>query len=62
MKTNTTPQWGTIAEAAEHLGVSIRTVQRWIRAGKIPAHRFTPHTARVRLDLLDDFGRPGSKQ
>ena len=30
----------TIAEVAERLGVSTRTVRRWIRAGDLVAHRF----------------------
>jgi excisionase family DNA binding protein len=30
----------TIAEIAERLGVSTRTVRRWIRSGYLVAHRF----------------------
>ena len=30
----------TIAEIAERLGVSTRTVRRWIRSGDLVAHRF----------------------
>lgn len=29
-----------IAEVAEHLGVAIRTVHRWISAGDLVVHRF----------------------
>ena len=30
----------TIAQVAEFIGVSERTVQRWIRSGAVPVHRF----------------------
>jgi excisionase family DNA binding protein len=33
------PQFITIAEAAVRLGVSEKTVRRWIRDGKLPAVR-----------------------
>lgn len=33
-------QFFTIAEVAERLDVSTRTVRRWIRSGDLVAHRF----------------------
>jgi excisionase family DNA binding protein len=30
----------TVAEVAEIVGVSVRTVRRWIRRGDLVAHRF----------------------
>lgn len=32
-------RWLSVAEIAEHLGVSKETVYRWLEKGKIPAHR-----------------------
>jgi excisionase family DNA binding protein len=34
------PQFMTVPEYAEHLGVCPRTVRRWIAAGKLRAHYF----------------------
>jgi excisionase family DNA binding protein len=39
-------EWLTSAEAAAHLKVAPRTLVRWARNGKIPAHRLSG-TARV---------------
>ena len=33
-------QFFTVAEVAEHLGVSTRTTRRWIKTGALPVHRF----------------------
>lgn len=38
----------TIAEAAERLKVSTRTVSRYIAAGKLPAARITHKTVRIK--------------
>jgi len=35
----------TAAEAAEHYGVSLRTIRRWIAAGRIETVRPTPGRA-----------------
>ncbi len=35
----TTPDLLTVAQAAEDLGVSIRTIQNWIKSGRIEAVR-----------------------
>lgn len=41
----------TLPEAAEHAGVSIRTLLRWIAAGHLTAHRTRVGTRRTRVDL-----------
>lgn len=38
----------TIADAAERLKVSTRTVSRYISAGKLPATRITHKTVRIK--------------
>lgn len=35
-----TESWGTMADAAHHLGVSVRTISRRIDEGKIRAKKF----------------------
>lgn len=43
----------TVAEAAARLGVSQQTARRWIKAGRLPAHRVGPRQVRVRVaDLV----------
>jgi excisionase family DNA binding protein len=44
----------SIDEVADHLGVSPRTIRRWINAGKLRAHRFG-RTLRIANDDLQDF-------
>ncbi|MDV6275065.1 helix-turn-helix domain-containing protein [Rhodococcus erythropolis] len=48
----------TIAEAAETLGVSTRTVRRYIAAGRFRAYRVGPRLIRVDLSELDYAMRP----
>lgn len=33
----------TFAECARRLGVTVRTVQEWARAGKLPVYEISPH-------------------
>ena len=50
----TTPQrLVSLAEAAEILSVSTKTVRRYIAAGDLEAVRLGRRTIRVRLDSLD---------
>lgn len=35
----TTYVWLTRAEAAEHARASLRTIDRWIKSGRVPVHR-----------------------
>jgi excisionase family DNA binding protein len=44
----------TIAEVAERLDVSIRTVSRWIKSGDLVAHRFG-NAVRIADSDLRDF-------
>lgn len=32
-------RWLSVEEIAEHLGVSKETIYRWLKKGKVPAHR-----------------------
>jgi excisionase family DNA binding protein len=41
MNALTTSEWMTSSEAALYLRVAPRTLVRWARAGKIPAHRLS---------------------
>lgn len=43
----------TIAETAERLGISERTVRRQIKAGTIPVVRYGPLTVRVPVHALE---------
>ncbi|WP_072751694.1 helix-turn-helix domain-containing protein [Rhodococcus maanshanensis] len=43
----------TIAEAAETLSVSTRTIRRYIAAGRFTAYRVGPRLIRVDLSELD---------
>lgn len=42
-------------EVAARLNVSVRTVQLWIRDGKLPAHRFGARSLRINLVDLERF-------
>lgn len=42
----------TVAETAQRLGVSTRTVYQWIRDGELSAERIGPRLWRVREDKL----------
>jgi len=44
----------TIKEAAETVGVSARTIRRYIASGRIPAYRLGPRMIRVDADQLTE--------
>jgi excisionase family DNA binding protein len=46
----------TVREAVEFLGVSERSVRRWIALGFIPVHRFG-RAVRIRRSDLEEFIR-----
>ncbi|AZZ52814.1 helix-turn-helix domain-containing protein [Rathayibacter festucae] len=48
----------TIAQAADRLGVSDKTVRRWIAAGTLPARRLGAKIIRIRSSDLDTLGSP----
>lgn len=45
----------TVKDAAKILGVSSRTLSRYIAAGKVTVHRLTPKTVRIKDTDLDAF-------
>lgn len=48
----------SIAEAAARIGVSPRTLRRWIASGHLPARRIGPRFVRIRVADLDAAGTP----
>ena len=51
------PNFETVNQTAEILGVNPRTVRRMIARGEIQARRVGPRLIRVNLDSLNDVGR-----
>lgn len=51
----------TIAEAAEHLNVSDKTIRKWVAAGKLRAYRLNGKVLRFDLDDLEGFRTPATK-
>ena len=54
--TSTEPEWLTIAEAAEHLKCSTKSIRRWITAGDLHAQRFGPRLIRIQASSLAGMG------
>ena len=50
-------QWLTIAGAATSIGVSTKTIRRWIASGLVEADRMGPKLIRVKAASLDKLGR-----
>src|SRR5260370_35034486 len=48
-------QYVTIMEAARHLGVSDKTLRRWIHAGKLSAHFPHPNRCEIEISHLEQF-------
>jgi excisionase family DNA binding protein len=42
----------SVAEAAQHLGVSSKTVRRWIEQGELPHHRLGRQIRIAESDLI----------
>ena len=51
------PEWLSLQQAAVIYGVSVDTLRRRIRAGKLPASRFGVRLIRVRIEDLDQLYR-----
>jgi excisionase family DNA binding protein len=51
------PKYLTAEQAAEELGLSLRTVRRMIEVGELPARKLL-HSVRIKATDLDDVGRP----
>ena len=47
----------TPREVAERLRVSTRTVQNWIREGRLPATRVSPRVVRIPADAVEALVR-----
>ena len=56
----TTPpsEWVSLQQAALRVGVSVDTLRRRIRAGKLPAYRFGERLIKIRVEDLDNLVRP----
>lgn len=52
------PQRASIAETAEYLGVSTKTVRRYIADGKLKAVRLGPRLIRVERSSVEALMRP----
>jgi excisionase family DNA binding protein len=52
------PEWLSLQQAATIYGVSVDTLRRRIRAGKLPASRFGVRLIRVRAEDLNPLYRP----
>lgn len=50
--------WIPQAEAAEYLGVTDRTLRRYVASGDLPAYRLGPRLLRFRQSDLDALMRP----
>jgi excisionase family DNA binding protein len=50
--------WVSLEEIAEHLGVSMDTVHRWIRARKMPAHK-VGHLWKFKVTQVDEWVQAG---
>lgn len=55
------PRMGTRKEAMEILGVSIATMGRYVRAGKITPIRLSPKKVRFDLNEIEWFAENGDK-
>lgn len=49
------PELLTTAAVAEHLGVTVKTVRKWIREGKLDAIRISDKTTRISQGQLQRF-------
>lgn len=55
---STTVRWIDHATASERLGVSEKTLRRYVAEGKIPAYRMGARLLRYRADELDALMTP----
>lgn len=58
MPERTLPVYISLAQAAEAMAVSVKTIRRWIAAGTLPAYRCGKRAIRIRLDDLHASARP----
>jgi excisionase family DNA binding protein len=48
----------TMDQAAEHLGVTVRTIRNYVASGALPAYRLGPRGVRVREADVEALLRP----
>ena len=51
-------RWITPGEAAEHLGVTDRTIRNYVAAGRLTGYRLGKRAVRLDLDEVDALLRP----
>ena len=51
------PVWLSRQDAADELGLSVKTIGRRIADGTLPAYRVGPHQVRIKGSDLDKIGR-----
>jgi len=51
-------RWASIAQTADYLGLSDKTIRNWIAAGTIRAYRAGSKVIRIDLDELDAMLKP----
>lgn len=56
--TTTAPKFASLAAAADIAGVSVKSLRRYIAAGRITGYRVGPRMIRVNLNELQDFLAP----
>lgn len=47
-------RWANLSKAADHAGYTRRTIERWIREGRLPSYK-VGRAIRVDLNELDQF-------
>jgi excisionase family DNA binding protein len=52
------PRWATVKEAANHIGLSVRTIRRYISTGRLDANRLGPRRLEVDLNEVDKLRKP----
>ena len=52
------PRWVSIPDAADLLGVSVKTVRRMIARGDLEAKRLGPRLIRINAATLEHIGDP----
>lgn len=52
------PPQPSVKEVAVRYGVDVKTVRRWIAAGRLTAHRVGPRLLRLNRDEVLNLGRP----
>lgn len=54
-------KWVGTKEVAEHLGITIETVRKWIKDDKIPCHR-VGRLWKFKLSVIDEWVQSGQAE